>query len=181
MGKHKRTAPRERCRPFVFLYASGQVGPRSGLPVFKIIRRFFHSAEVKDLIELGQYLLDFLCMEAAVFHRFDDIATASVVAPFFTHSFICPFHRKLGVLALYVWPVTRQRYFSASTPAGLCGKLERISRQLIPCGPLQIVAVGWLVPTCGMGSDRSFPSRKSLCVPAAWLPAGYSKLPAIQL
>lgn len=36
-------------------------------------------------------------------------------------------------------------------------------------------------PTCGMGSDRSFPLRKSLCVPAARLPAGYSKLPAIQL
>ena len=30
---------------------------------------------------------------------------------------------------------------SASTPAGSCSKSERISRQLIPYGPLQIVAV----------------------------------------
>ena len=53
MGKHKRTAPRERCRPFVFLHASGQVGPRSGLPVFVIAVSYTHldDEDIEDLID----------------------------------------------------------------------------------------------------------------------------------
>ena len=46
----------------------------------------------------------------------DVIATASVVAPFFIHSFIRLLHSKLGVLALYVRPVARQRLFQPALP-----------------------------------------------------------------
>ena len=56
VGKSERTAPGKRRCPFVLLHASGQVGPRSGLPVFAVVRRLLHGAEVKDLVELGKHL-----------------------------------------------------------------------------------------------------------------------------
>ena len=55
-GKREKTAPGKECRPFVFLHASGQIGPGSGLPVFVIVRRFFHGAEVKHFVQLYKNL-----------------------------------------------------------------------------------------------------------------------------
>ena len=60
VGKHEKAAPgKERC-PFVFLHASGQLGPGSGLPVFIIGRRFLHGAEVKHFVKFHKNLPDVL-------------------------------------------------------------------------------------------------------------------------
>ena len=59
-GETRKAAPgKERC-PFVFLHASGQLGPRLGLPVFIIGRRFLHGAEVKHFVQLYKNLPDVL-------------------------------------------------------------------------------------------------------------------------
>lgn len=81
----ERTAPGKECCPFVLLHTSGQLGPRSVLPIFVVMRRLLNSAEVKDFIKLNEHLMNVLCMEPTVFHGFDNIASTSVVAPFLIH------------------------------------------------------------------------------------------------
>lgn len=55
------------------------------MPIFVVVRRLLNSAEVKDFIKLNEHLMNVLCMEPTVFHGFDNIATAGVVAPFLIH------------------------------------------------------------------------------------------------
>ena len=145
VGKSERTAPGKECCPFVLLHASGQLGPRSILPIFVVVRRLLNSAEIKDFIKLNEHLMNVLCMEPTVFHGFDNIATASVVAPFLIHSQDLLSYKAGGADAICL-ACRKTTVFFVSVPAGLCGKSERISCQLIPCGPLQIVAVEMACP-----------------------------------
>ena len=113
--------------------------------MFVVVRRLLHGAEVKDLVELGKHLPNIIWLEAAVFHRLDDIATASVIAPVLVQGQNL-LSDKAGGAGSVCSACRKTTDIPASTPAGLWGKSERISRQLIPCGPLQIVAVGMARP-----------------------------------
>ena len=84
--------------------------------------------------------MNVLCMEPTVFHGFDNIATAGVVAPFLIHGQDLLSYKVGGADAICL-ACHKTTVFSVSVPAGLCGKSERISCQLIPCDLLQIVAV----------------------------------------
>ena len=62
------------------------------MPIFVVVRRLLNSTEVKDFIKLDEHLMNVLCMEPTVFHGFDNIATAGVVAPFLIHTDILYLH-----------------------------------------------------------------------------------------